>query len=308
MTPDDKDFIPNLSPAERERAQVLGDSTRPRMAGMNDERERALDQLVREALAYRSGPELKALFEFQRKFPHMAAFNVMLLHIQNPGIQYALRAQDWRDRYARKVKPAARPYVVLRTMGPVDFVFDLSDTEPIDPQFDRVPDLATNPFAAKGEASTKMLHDLVTCCGKAAIQVEQRDLATSMAGAVRRVEDRMRDFHIVLNSKHNVATRFGTLTHELAHVLCGHLGPGPLKLWPDRACLGLTIAVKEFEAEMVAHLFTIRRGVDIGSADYLADYFEGDKSVPVFSLETVLKADHKLEEMAAGRIRIPKRP
>jgi len=59
----------------------------------------------------------------------------MLLYIQNPGIRYALRARQWKD-WGRKIKPSARPYVILWKMGPVAFVFDLSDTEPIDPKND----------------------------------------------------------------------------------------------------------------------------------------------------------------------------
>ncbi len=43
-----------------------------------------------------------------------------------------------------------RGRMILRTMGPVEFVFDISDTEPINPQDDRVPAIVANPFPAKG--------------------------------------------------------------------------------------------------------------------------------------------------------------
>ena len=45
---------------------------------------KALDDLTSRALAYRTGPELKALFDFLKRFPHLAPYNAMLLHIQNP--------------------------------------------------------------------------------------------------------------------------------------------------------------------------------------------------------------------------------
>src|SRR2546429_183103 len=90
----------------------------------------ALDDLVARALAYRSGPELKALFDFIEKFPYIAPYNAMLLHVQNPGLRYVLRPKVWQQRYRRRIRPGARPYVILQTMGPVSFVFDLSDTEP----------------------------------------------------------------------------------------------------------------------------------------------------------------------------------
>src|SRR5438477_7508026 len=111
---------------------------------------KALDDLISRALAYRTGPELKALFDFMRRFPHIAPYNAMLLHVQNPGIGYALRARIWERDYFRRVRPGARPYVILQTMGPVAFVFELSDTEPVDPAVDLIPEIVKNPFPAKG--------------------------------------------------------------------------------------------------------------------------------------------------------------
>src|SRR6266446_2261490 len=104
-----------------------------------DNARKALDDLVSRALAYRTGPELKALFDFMKRFPHLAPYNAMLLHIQNPGIQFALRAPVWERKYERRVNVGARAYVILQTMGPVAFVFDLSDTTPINPKRDLIP-------------------------------------------------------------------------------------------------------------------------------------------------------------------------
>ena len=81
---------------------------------------KALDDLISRALAYRTGPELKALFDFMRRFPHIAPYNAMLLHVQNPGIGYALQARFWERGYRRRVRPGARPYVILQTMGRTD--------------------------------------------------------------------------------------------------------------------------------------------------------------------------------------------
>src|SRR5213080_4950977 len=91
------------------------------LADSQERSRRALDDLISRALAYRTGPELKALFDFMRRFPHIAPYNAMLLHVQNPQIQFALRAPVWERKYERRVKPGARPYVILQTMGPVAF-------------------------------------------------------------------------------------------------------------------------------------------------------------------------------------------
>jgi hypothetical protein len=267
---------------------------------------RTLDDLVSRALAYRSGAELKELFEFIRKFPQFAPYNAMLLHVQNHGIQFALSARRWEVLYARYVKPGARPYVVLRTMGPVDFVFDLSDTEPIDPQVDRVPPAASDPFAAKGTLDPAELGKLETACLKIGILVEKKDLATGGAGSVQRVSRNGIDFYLQLNSKHSPVQQLGTLAHELGHVFCGHLGDTECGFWPDRNLRDKKIV--EFEAESVAYLIAVRRSLDIGSDKYLSDYLQDGAPLPAISLEAILKAAGKIEEMLAGHFRPPKKP
>src|SRR5258707_11158308 len=130
---------------------------------------KALDDLISRALAYRTGPELKALFVFMKRFPHLAPYNAMLLHVQNPEIQFALRAPVWERKYERRVKPRARPYVILQTMGPVAFVFDLCDTQAINPKRDLIPEIVTNPFPTKGQPPAGALQNLVVACLKIGI-------------------------------------------------------------------------------------------------------------------------------------------
>ncbi len=262
----------------------------------------ALDQLISRALAYRTGPELKALFDFMRRFPHIAPYNAMLLHVQNPGIGYALRAPLWERDYRRRVRPGARPYVILQTMGPVAFVFELSDTEPIDPAVDLVPEIVANPFPAKGQPPIGAIETLISTCLKIGIEVELRDRGTNLAGSVQRLANRTPPFHLVLNLKHAEAQQLGTLAHELAHVFCGHLGFCEDGFWPDRRYT--TKVTRELEAEAVAYLVTDRLNLDIGSVQYLAGYLSDDKPLPNYSLDTVLKAVGKIEEMLRGTFRI----
>ncbi len=260
-----------------------------------------LDDLVSRSLAYRTGPELRALMDFARRFPHLAPYNAMLLHMQNPGIAYALRACDWERKYARKVKPGARPYVILWTMGPVAFVFDLSDTEPVNPDDDRVPGSASDPFHTRGHLSFSTLKKLMDACRKIGIEIEERDLGTAMAGQVRRIKKGSVAFHILLNEKHTPAQQLGTLAHELAHIFCGHLGMIEQAFWSVRE--NLTLTTREFEAEAAAYLVTDRYDLDIGSAAYLSGYLSASQPLPSYSLDAVLKAAGKIEEMLAGRFR-----
>ena len=263
---------------------------------------KALDDLISRALAYRTGPELKALFDFMKRFPHLAPYNAMLLHVQNPGIGYALQARFWERHYQRRVRPGARPYVILQTMGPVAFVFELSDTEPIDPAINLVPEIVANPFPAKGQPPIGALENLISACLEVGIEVERRDRGTILAGSVQRLAGRTPEFHLLLNSKHTEAQQLGTLAHELAHVFCGHLGYLEEGFWPDRRYA--TKITRELEAESVAYLVTDRLNLDIGSVQYLASYLSDDKPLPNYSLDTVLKAAGKIEDMLRGTFRV----
>jgi hypothetical protein len=263
---------------------------------------KALDDLISRALAYRTGPELKALLDFMKRFRHLAPYNAMLLHVQNPGIGYALQPRFWGRDYHRRVRPGARPYVILQPFGPVAFVFELSDTEPINPAVDLVPEIVKNPFPTKGQPPIGALENVISACLEVGIEVERRDRGTLLAGSVQRLSYRTPPFYILLNSKHTEAQQLGTLAHELAHVFCGHLGAFEGGFWPERR--RTSKAAREFEAEAVAHLVTDRLNLDIGSVQYLAGYLCDDKPLPNYSLDTVLKAVNKIEEMLRGTFRI----
>ena len=277
-----------------------------KVAPATENAKRTLDDLIARALAYSSGPELKELLDFSRRFPHYAPYNAMLLHVQNPGIRYAVRASVWEDTYERRVNPGARPYVVLQTMGPVAFVFDISDTHPIDPSHDLVPALVVNPFPTKGNAPPKAMKRLTDACAKVGIVVVTQDLGSNLAGDVRRAAVNGSEFHLRLNVKHTGAQQLGTLAHELAHVFCGHLGEDRAGIAPDRPVRTLTPQVQEFEAEAVAYLVTDRLNLDVGSVAYLAGYISETKPIPGYSLDAVLKAAGKIEEMLQGRFRLKK--
>ncbi len=87
-----------------------------------------LDKLFQEIGTYRKSSEFFELFEFVKKFPHIAPFNAMLIHVQKPGSQYVATASEWESQFNRNITPGARPLVILRSFGQVSFVFELTDT------------------------------------------------------------------------------------------------------------------------------------------------------------------------------------
>jgi len=93
---------------------------------------RALDELFRLAGEYRTTSEYRKLLDFVGRFRFYSPYNAMLVHIQMPGAEYVAPPHRWLRAYGRHIKAGARPIVILQPMGPVMFVYDVSDTEPED--------------------------------------------------------------------------------------------------------------------------------------------------------------------------------
>lgn len=51
-----------------------------------------LDKLFNEIGTYRNCKDFKALLDFIKRFPQIAPFNAMLIHIQKPGSRYVASA------------------------------------------------------------------------------------------------------------------------------------------------------------------------------------------------------------------------
>ena len=97
--------------------------------------------------------------------------------------------------------------------------------------------------------------------------------------------------------------KYATLTHELGHLYCGHLGSPNEKWWPDRQ--RLTRRSEEFEAESVSHMICGRLGIVDKADAYLSGYFDENGKVPPISIDCIFKAAHLIERM--GRDHLPLR-
>jgi hypothetical protein len=91
----------------------------------------ALDELFTLAGKYNSSDAYFELMRFVGRFRFYSPFNAMLIHTQMPGAHFVCTAWRWRRDYRREIKINARPIVILQPMGPVLFVFDVSDTAPL---------------------------------------------------------------------------------------------------------------------------------------------------------------------------------
>ena len=280
-----------------------------------DAAKRALDDLFSIARRYRATQAYKELVDFVARFRFYSPFNALLIHVQKPGSTFVAPAHRWRDKYKREIVPGAQPIVILQPMGPVMFVFDVSQTEPTE-DAPELPSEVTNPFPTSGAAIGRGLPRAIENGKRDGVRVRSASLGSQGAGSIRVSSkvgisqkfkagmDRARRptyvevpvrYDLLVNSKHSPEARYATLAHELAHLYCGHLGSPDARWWPDRR--GLKEEEREFEAESISYIVCTRFGIKTSSAEYLASYFDSNAEVPSISLELVMKTAGLIESM-----------
>ncbi|MBQ4431362.1 MAG: ImmA/IrrE family metallo-endopeptidase [Synergistaceae bacterium] len=272
-----------------------------------------LDKLFQEVSSYRSSKNYMELFDFIKRFKKIAPYNAMLIHMQKPGSKYVASVQEWWKEFKRVPKPGARPLIILRTFGPVSFVYELEDTEGKE-----FPQELQNPFKPKGEISEAEFASFVENLYFDGFRISYENYGTEYAGAVQTVNYREPytdknntrysfriPFAITVNSNHDKVTQLATIYHELGHVYCGHLGNQELDYLPKR--YGLSHQVKEFEAESVCWLLCEREGIKNPSAEYLSNYVDRNNEIPLISIDTVFKAAAKIERLRNSALKAPRK-
>lgn len=254
---------------------------------------KALDELFELSAKYKKSAEFLELLNFINKFPNLSPFNAFLVHMQDSSATVVLNASKWK-KYGRRVKPLSRPFIILVPFGPVEFDYDLKDTEPINGEKDNVPESLINPFLTKGSLSPKIYELTVINAEKEGIEYSEERMQMGGAGYATSFSNNR--FTVKVNSLYQINEKFSTLVHELAHIYCGHVGTTKESWWESRAGI-LTKDVCEIEAESVAYLVCMRNGLETTSPEYLSAYIKEDKPLPSISLETILTVTNHIEKM-----------
>ena len=306
-------------PMTAQQSQLFPEEDSPAARWGMDAGKRALDELFSLTSQYRSGETYHELLKFVSRFRRYAPYNAMLVHIQKPGSRFVAPPSRWMKQYGRTIKPGAQPMVILQPMGPVMFVFDVSDTEgnPLPPEVE-------NPFEVRGGTIGNGLQRTVQNACRDGIRITTVRHGSQRAGSIGRTSatghvrfltrtkpdevylDVPLRYEMLLNENHAPESQYATLVHELAHLYCGHLGTPNEKWWPDRR--GLNLNVREFEAESVAYLVCRRRGIDPKSDEYLSGYLKDGTEVPPISLESVMKVAGLIESMGREKLKPRKKP
>jgi hypothetical protein len=269
----------------------------------------ALDEMFVRSMAYRRSKSYLEMMKFIAKFPLYRPFNRFILYIQNPNVTFVATPEQWEKRFERKVKPDARPLVILVPFGPVSFVYDLVDTEG-----KSLPEYLADPFSVVGKLSQRIWDFTLNNCPRDGIAVVKAEHSALKAGEIARYDSEIHaesvvgagfriEYVVALNEKFDLATHYATLAHELGHLYCGHLGGSQAGEWKSR--VDLSKEVIEVEAESVAYLVCSRLGLETKSEKYIAYYAQTHDTMPVISLETVLKVAGRIEEM--GERKLPPR-
>jgi hypothetical protein len=281
----------------------------------------ALDELFTLAGKNNSSDAYFELMRFVGRFRFYSPFNAMLIYTQMPGAHFVCTARRWRKDYRREIKVSARPIVILQPMGPILFVFDVSDTAPL-PNARPLPLQVEDPFQVRNGKIGGQLALTTENAKRDGVRVSERADGSQRAGSIQRAaagqhleftiaQKPMQKtaqiplwFELLLNSIFSAEVRYGTLVHELAHLYCGHLGTPNDRWWPDRQ--NLSHSVREFEAESVSYLVCTRLGIDTTSDEYLAAYVRKCPVTPPISLDSVMKSVWLLEQMGRARMGLRK--
>jgi hypothetical protein len=299
----------DLSQDQPSEAQLDQDSART-----------ALDELFTLAGKYNSSDAYLELMRFVGRFRFYSPFNALLIHTQMPGARFVCTGRRWRRDYRRAIKIGARPIVILQPMGPVLFVFDVSDTAPLS-NAHPLPRQVENPFQVRNGKIGEELGLTIENAKRDGVRITKRADGSQRAGSIQRAAAGQYQefttakkppkttqvplwFELLLNSTLSAEARYGTLVHELAHLYCGHLGTPNARWWPDRQ--NLSHAVREFEAESVSYLVCTRLGIDTASDEYLASYVRRCPATPPISLDRVMKSVWLLEQMGRASLGLRK--
>jgi len=298
----------------------------PAAAWEQETTKHALDELFTHTFLYRTSKAYGELLRFIARFRFYSPFNAMLVHVQMPGAVFVASPHRWLRDYGRQIRAGARPLVVLQPMGPVMFVFDVSDTEATEDTRPLPPEVE-NPFEVREGCLGNELETVIENAKRDGLRITRASQGSQSAGSIQAVGkdvkasqefrtgvDKQRNpilidipvkYDLVVNARISPEAQYATIVHELAHLYCGHLGTPSDRWWPDRR--GLRREVEEFEAESTAYLVCARAGIDNPSDDYLSHYVGTQNDVPSISLECVMKAAGLIETMSRQRME-PRKP
>jgi hypothetical protein len=122
--------------------------------------------------------------QFIGRFRSYSTFNAMLIHTQMPGARFAATARRWHREFQRKIKVEARPLVILQPMGPVLFVFDVTDTDQL-PDALPLPPWIEDPFGVLAGEVGRQFEQTIENAKRDGVSVSERGDGSQRAGSIQ---------------------------------------------------------------------------------------------------------------------------
>jgi len=220
-------------------------SSQPAEIWEQDTAKHALDELFTLTYQYKTSKSYHELMKFVARFRFYSPFNAMLVHVQMPGARFVAPPHRWFNDFGRRIRVDAKPLVILQPMGPVMFVFDVSDTNPTEDSRP-LPKSVENPFEVRKGKIGNGLTLLIDNAKRDGLRITESQQGSQSAGSICRASndskgsqkfqrgvDKDRNpvyvdipvrYDMVTNEKLSQEARYATIVHELAHLYCGHLG------------------------------------------------------------------------------------
>lgn len=276
---------------------------------------RSLSMMVNLALERGYALSIGDLIDQVAAFRQYKPFNGLLAVLQRPHPKLLLTAEEWADKWRRRIRPGENPLVLLVPHGPVMFLFDVSQTEHVDGARPLPPELE-NPFAMKDvlEASYAFTA-LVEQAKRDGVRVTLAGEGWTRAGCIKRVRSDISQlvpnakrgappeqvpvrWEVRINDALNATERLATLAHELGHLYCGHVGADREDRWPVRK---LAKEVREFEAESVCLMVFRRIAPEAAVPPYLDQFFKSGDPLPDQGWDLVVRAAGRVIDMCQPR-------
>ena len=268
-----------------------------------------INELFNQILELKDSQALKNFLVFLQRVPTHAPFNTALVFAQNPECRYYATAKQWKEKFNKKIKQDARPMVILAPFSPVDFVYDIKDTEG-DQNIDE--QLLYWWQEQEGKFDEKVIEKTIKNCLKLNIKIKylsRKEYSSDKNfNAFGYAKNDRQEKSIVLSHRYNdkkfLSEEYGTLCHEIAHHLLGHLGEIRIsskdpkkskKVAPDKQDKPRDI--KELEAELTAWIVFSFWKVEKRSAGYMADWLIDKNNLKKIDMSLILTVAGRIKAM-----------
>lgn len=278
----------------------------------------SINEFFVRAIRLKESGKIEKYLRFQKNNPDKAPFNNALAFIQNPDVSYYASAYQWEKRFNRTIKENARPMVILFPFGPVEFVFDIENTEGESITDEKILYWwRENGGEFDGRIMERTCRNLEQMGIKFQVATpweyfEGRSLRTG--GTAERTESTGElAIHLHPRYKEPDMEAYGVLCHEIAHILLGHLGQRTVEKKTKDGVMQKKIIVKdrqhlprniqELEAELVAWIVFAGLGIEKESEAYIAGWLTEVSDIEKIDFSEVFKVAAKIQEMGKGGVK-----